>query len=269
MSFEDKLREQFRRADASIPGERIDWSTTITKARRNRMKFAAFTTVAALSVLGIGAYAVVALNQDPAAGPITPRGSSSLDGTQPQPDGTASAREIKEVDRPCYASEEEIRYQSDGASLPQAVADMRLTIMGNGITCQFEFLQHLAEQGDPAFHYSFGVEESPARFWADREREAHRRGEKSWSYAYGLVRVLSMPHCKESQDDGTGRDTEKIYYVWPRVHCAAHRTDEDWNDLKGLYTDEQIEMMRESDLYIGFRVGILEDGDWAYFIAGD
>lgn len=46
-------------------------------------------------------------------------------------------------------------------------------------------------------------------------------------------------------------------------------TPADWEDIRGLYPDELIDQMRTGDSFLGFRVGILEDGDWVYFIAGD
>ena len=266
MSFEDRLKEQFRRADASMPGERIDWSTTITTARRSRMRFAAFVTVAAVSVFGIGAYALVTVNEDPSTGPIGPATSSGSD-TEPQPEETASA-----VERPCYATEITVAYEDlteNNDDLPVAVGETRGQILFHASECEFDALEQLALAGGPNFQYSYGVEEGAAMFWGDREREAHRKSDKNLSYMRGLARVLYMPYCTETQDDGTGTGTEVVYYIWPRVHCADHRTDEDWNDLQGLYTDEQIDQMRGSDLYYGFRVGILEDGDWVYFVAGD
>lgn len=61
---------------------------------------------------------------------------------------------------------------------------------------------------------------------------------------------------------------DEVYYVWPRVHCST-RTSSDWDQVRDLYTDEEIEQMRDADAYYGFRVGIVENGDWIYFIAGD
>jgi hypothetical protein len=135
-------------------------------------------------------------------------------------------------------------------------------ILASAVDCDYGFLEELALEGDPGFSYSYGVDGTPARFWQARETEAANKEKPTSEYMRYLVSVLRLPHCKETGPDG------KVYFVWPRVHCSA-RTAKDWDDLKGLYTDEQIDQMRTGDIYYGFRVGILEDGDWVYFIAGD
>ena len=231
------------------------------------MRVAAFATIAAASVLGIGAYALVSLNETPSLAPVAP-GESGTPNETPQSEPTASPS----FERPCYSQDVTVPYEAirdAEEGLPAPVADMCIQILMHAFQCRFESLEEVALAGGPNFQFSYGVEEGAASFWADREREARRKDEPAQSYMRGLVSVLHMPFCKESQDDGSGTNTELVYYIWPRVHCADHRTDQDWKPLKRLYTDEQIDQMREGDLYFGFRVGILENGDWVYFIAGD
>lgn len=263
MTFEDKLRDQFRRADAWIPGDRIDWNTTIAKARRQRMKFAALTAVAAVSVLGAVAYTVVNMNDQPK--PIKPASSATPSEESPTASPTVSPTSSPQDGTvgPCSASGlEGTHYPETGAGLPSEVGDMRLEIIGAAISCDYEHLQGLALDGRKGFTFSYGAETSAAIFWKAREREAAKTGDENSEYMRYLVSILDLPYCKEKVPNG---DT---YYVWPRVQCNA-RTDADWNDLKGQYTQEQIDQMRTGDLYYGFRVGILEDGDWQYFVAGD
>jgi hypothetical protein len=145
--------------------------------------------------------------------------------------------------------------------LPPAVDVMRKQIIAAASACDYQELNRLALAGKPEFSYSFGVEQSPADFWRDREREARRLDQPTSEYLRYLVEVLYLPYCIEETSDRT-------YYVWPRVHCSE-RQPADWDDLQGLYADEVIEQMRAGDIYYGHRVGILADGDWAYFIAGD
>lgn len=267
MSFEDKLRDSFRKADAAVPGERIDWSTTMVKARRDRMRFTALAAVATLTVIGIGVYTVTLLG-DSETPPISPAASDTPDDTSPVPSPTAAARAITEPVEECSAAGLTPAAAMEGG-LPMRVANMRQTILDAATRCDIHALEGLALSGRQEFSYSFGVEDSPSAFWRARERDARNHDRETSEYMRYLVQILELPFCKESQDDGSGTDTELVYYVWPRVHCAGHRTDEDWNDLKGLYTAEQIDQMRSADLYYGFRVGIVEDGDWVYFIAGD
>jgi hypothetical protein len=47
------------------------------------------------------------------------------------------------------------------------------------------------------------------------------------------------------------------------------RTDADWDALRGLYTDEQVEQFQAADSYTGWRTAITDAGDWMYFVAGD
>ena len=77
----------------------------------------------------------------------------------------------------------------------------------------------------------------------------------------------------ETQPEGFApRDDEMIWY-WPAV--ATERGFDDaaaWEDLAdaGLYTTEQIEAFRESGTgYLGWRLGIADDGTWMFFVAGD
>ena len=154
------------------------------------------------------------------------------------------------------------------AGLPPAVEEMRDRIISAASTCDYDELDQLALEGRPYFSYSFGVENSPSSFWRARERDARRMDRPELGYLGRLVQILNLPYCRERQDDGSGTDTLLVYYVWPRVHCSDRKPSH-WNDLAGLYTDEQIDQMRAGDIYYGHRVGILEDGDWVYFIAGD
>ncbi len=56
-------------------------------------------------------------------------------------------------------------------------------------------------------------------------------------------------------------------YLWP---AAAAGTEQDWSALRAaeLYTPEQLDSMRQSGAYLGYR-GITSEGDWIFFVAGD
>jgi hypothetical protein len=213
--------------------------------------------VVTILVLAAGAYAVIEMNDidDPATEqpPMTPAPETSTLTPTPTPSPSAS----------CSATALAGSHDHEmAAGLPEAVAEIRIRVIESAIACDYETLEAIALAEGEGFSFSFGGDESPARFWRQREREARRFDEPTSEYMRYLVSILELPYCKESGPD------DKVYYVWPRVHCSA-RTASDWDDLEGLYTDEQIEMMRTGDSYLGFRVGILEDGDWVYFIAGD
>jgi hypothetical protein len=72
--------------------------------------------------------------------------------------------------------------------------------------------------------------------------------------------VLSMPAGK--QDD---------IYVWPAAFAKqpSQWTAEDLEDLRILYSEEDIRSFEQAGGYLGYRVGIREDGTWLFFVAGD
>ena len=200
---------------------------------------------------------------------LPPRTVTVYPSRSPTPDVAASPAAPSTSRDKCSAAElTPMNPELTNRGLPDAVDVMRKQILGAAMACDFRELDRLALDGRPYFSYSFSVEQNPASFWRAREREARRLDLETSEYLRYLVQILHLPYCKESQDDGTGTDTELVFYIWPRVHCSE-RTAEDWKDVEGVYTNEQIERMRSADLYYGFRVGIIEDGDWVYFIAGD
>ena len=216
--------------------------------------------VVTIVVLGAGAYAVIEMNDVDGGAPraSTPTATPT---TEPTPTPVPSENEIARGN--CSAGDSQVTaYDWPEHGVPAAVEEVRNQIIVAAIACDYETLEEIALAAGDGFSFSYGGDESPARFWRQRERDAQRFAEPTSEYMRYLVSILDLPYCKESGPDG------RVYYVWPRVHCGA-RTAGDWDDLKGLYTDEQIEMMRTGDSYLGFRVGILESGDWVYFIAGD
>ena len=210
---------------------------------------------------GVAVYVLVDRAEPPSTGIPVPTVPSETPLPE-TPTPTAAARA-------CSATGLTVDASANAEGPPDPVAAMRTAILEATLACDYETLEDLALAGRQGFQYGYSVEDSPSSFWRMRERDARNLDRPTSEYMRYLVEILELPFCKESQDDGTGTDTEVIHYVWPRVHCADHRTDEDWADIRGIYTDAQIKMMRSNDLYYGFRVGIQEDGDWVYFVAGD
>ena len=63
-------------------------------------------------------------------------------------------------------------------------------------------------------------------------------------------------------------DVFTTFYVWPAAH-AEDPPDADWEDVDELYNEEEIASMKEFGRYVGYRVGMTKDGDWAFFVEGD
>lgn len=140
--------------------------------------------------------------------------------------------------------------------LPPAVARIRSEIAAAAVACDYARLEALALAGQPGFRTSFGNGADPADYWARLEAA----GEEPLRM---LVRTLTLPHARESYDPG-----DPAIYVWPSVH-AADPAEADWRALEGLYTAEEIAGFRELGGFLGWRVGIADDGDWLFFVAGD
>jgi hypothetical protein len=61
------------------------------------------------------------------------------------------------------------------------------------------------------------------------------------------------------------------YYAWPSAFVTEWSAvpEADREALRPLYGDEDFAFWAEAGGYMGYRVGITEDGEWVYFIAGD
>jgi hypothetical protein len=138
--------------------------------------------------------------------------------------------------------------------LPEAVAEKRAAIYAAARACDWVALESL--MADP-FSYTFGVDEDPIAYWQEREAAGDR-------VIFYLAELLNRPV-------GTQYTVDVTYYVWPSAFIPewaavpeAHR-----EALRPLYDDEDFAGFADFGGYIGYRVGITEDGEWVYFIAGD
>jgi hypothetical protein len=142
--------------------------------------------------------------------------------------------------------------------LPVAVAETRRAIAEAAASCDYESLESLALAGSAEFTYSFGERGAPGRYW----RRQEQRGEEPLRF---LVELLDRPFAtQEVRGD--------VHYVWPSAFDyrgwarvpEAHR-----EALRPLYDDQDFAAFQEFGAYLGYRVGITEEGDWIFFVAGD
>jgi hypothetical protein len=82
-----------------------------------------------------------------------------------------------------------------------------------------------------------------------------------------------MDFCPRS---GTPFATQEIegdtWYVWPSAFVYDtwdDIPDEDLEALLTVYTQEELDQIAAFGSYAGWRIGITEDGDWRFFVAGD
>ena len=141
------------------------------------------------------------------------------------------------------------------SSVPQSVAQTLWEMVEAAQVCDFNALETVA---GPNFTASFGGGD-PAELWAYEEENGYEP--MAW-----LMKVLDLPH-------GTREVDGKTLYIWPAA--AAH--DGEWDtmpeeyvdDLRDIYSEDDFEGFRQFGAYIGYRVGIYENGDWSFFVAGD
>jgi hypothetical protein len=142
--------------------------------------------------------------------------------------------------------------------LPQAVSNMRKAIIDAARACDYDKLAQLALAGDGTFTYSFGGGDRPAAFW----REAEAAGQAPLRL---LVELLDGPSATRD----VGRTTQ---YLWPAAYGFERWEDVPASareDLRRMYTDDDLRRFAKFGSYAGHRVGITESGDWIFFVGGD
>lgn len=144
---------------------------------------------------------------------------------------------------------------SDQEGLPEPVAAMRRAISEAAIACDFATLQELA---DPDLVTSFGG----GGF--DHLVELEESGDERPLAI--LVGLFDTPHATEDYED------LPRHYYWPSAFVYDSWDDippEDLEALRTIYSDEELEQIAAFGSYAGWRIGITEDGDWKFFVAGD
>ena len=103
------------------------------------------------------------------------------------------------------------------------------------------------------FTFSYGNERDAVTFWKETERSGTP-----------VLEVLRTLLCYTGSEDAG-------VFIWPE---AAEKDPSTWTEadlapLRKIYSEEELEQIKESDTYNGWRVGIEPDGTWIFFVAGD
>ncbi|MCW2962114.1 MAG: hypothetical protein JWM25_152 [Thermoleophilia bacterium] len=184
-------------------------------------------------------------------------GSDSGDAEPATTDETTTRETTAETEQgvECSATESP-ELLEDEPGLPAPVAETRRKILTAASACDFDELDELAGESGGQFAFTFGDDqgEGPGAYWREIDGEDRVLAR--------MTQLLTTPHAVSTEGGKT--------YVWPAVH-AGNATDEQWQALteSEAYSAKEVAAFRADDMYYGYRVGILPDGAWTYFIAGD
>jgi len=142
---------------------------------------------------------------------------------------------------------------STRSQLPAAVAAKRVAIVSAARAFDYDRRETLLDAAH--FSYSFGESGDPVGYWRRLEEE----GEVPILGDY-LPLILSGPFAKRGD-----------IYVWPSAYAKKPSewtaTDRRW--LRNLYSEQEIRGFERAGAYLGWRVGVREDGTWLFFVSGD
>lgn len=150
-----------------------------------------------------------------------------------------------------------IRIQLVAQDLPAPIAATRRALFEAAVACDYDRLEAISKEGDGTVHYTFGGDDPEGMIGHWRRMEADGQ-----PVLKDLALVLNLPNVQRDIQGG------HVYRTWPSAD-QEHRTAADWDALVGLYTEEEVAAFRKDDMYLGWRAGIRDDGDWMYFVSGD
>lgn len=166
--------------------------------------------------------------------------STSVAPTTPGPEASCSATG---VDIPVSPS-----------GLPPAVADKHTAIAQAAAECDLPALSRLAGEDLTTSFGGGGLEN--LELW-----EAEGTGQLGT-----LLEVLGTSYATvENGDRGA-------IYVWPAAFAYDTWDEipaEYIDELRTIYTQQEIDQIAEFGAYAGWRVGVDETGNWLFFVAGD
>ena len=156
----------------------------------------------------------------------------------------------------CSAARLEPRSPDPQGDLPAPVSALREELLGLASVCNYDDLAVIATQDGT--NISFGDTTDPASFWRDLEANGQ-------TPMADLESVLQFTPGTLDGPDGS------VLYVWPGVFTMdwSRVTPEQRQELADVFGQDAVDGWDAFGGYIGYRVGITEDGHWAYFVAGD
>lgn len=148
------------------------------------------------------------------------------------------------ADLPCQPSDLTLEPQD----LPDVVAATRQTLFEAAVSCDYETLAGIVSRDGTTT--GFGTSPAP-----DLWIEAARNGQDP------LLTLAWLLNTRPAASDGV--------WSWPAVHVDP-ADEESWAELDSVFPADVIDQLRRfPDSYLGYRVGITDDGTWQFFVAGD
>ena len=195
-------------------------------------------------------------------GTAAPTGTATSPAAEPSPTATTEPTTTEPTTTEPAASEGDCSASGmtassvTGTDLPDATVATAEFLLDAALRCDEQLLVTAATESST--NLSFGDVE-PGTFFALPEGQEDL-------YATIVTLLTELPPA-------TAANADPIVHVWPRV-ATEEFTDDDaaWQEVvdAGLVTATQAEQMREGGSgYLGWRLGITVDGDWAFFVAGD
>jgi len=245
MSYVDQILQ--RAAEETRRAAMQRWPAPMANRRHARPAWFAFAAAFTLVVVAFGLIPLLAGTGEPAPlGDSTPPTaplltSSTVTETTSGTEPTAS----------CPSSE--LAAPQTAEDLPDAVAETRDAIIAAATACDFDMLESIAGE---SFSTSFGGGGSEnLSIWNDEGLDP----------TVTLLHLLDMSHA-------TIQGAAGEIHVWPAAYAYETWEQVDQDDLDELamiHSEDELDSFASADGYLGWRIGISEDGTWLFFIAGD
>ena len=148
----------------------------------------------------------------------------------------------------------------DPSFLPEPVRAKRDKLLAAAKSGDISKLKAILEAEPLSVTVSFGMPEDPISFL--KETSADKQGVEILAR---LAEALEAPYA--ASDEGAG----EVFYTWP--YLALERmnelTPEQQVDAIRLVGYDALKEFQQYDAWYGWRVGIADQGEWLFFVAGD
>jgi hypothetical protein len=254
---------------SGIDGAMASVRTRVRRRRAVKKAGIGVTTLAVAGGLAIGGASL--LPDEPLVVPpaVTPSPTQTVDPTptdpvpteptEPEPTAPEPTQTSEPARDDCTAADLDVD-EPDLSVLPEPVQATAADLLAAALACDDEALVAMSTEDDTFL--SYGGTEGP-EFWTLPDAEQYENVYAKLALLITDTRWIADPPS----------DQGPYTYTWPRVHSQEwSESDEAWREVvdAGVVSEEYAEEMRLlHGQYLGYRLGIHEDGTWQFFVAGD